>query len=108
MPRLHGREISFCFMGKFAAFTLSNSVQMNLHFTLSSLRSLFDSLSQDLAKDLAILAREIHDVAGEGGPPNLTAERSVPVSAVTAHEKVNKLPQAGHLRNRDCRWYDKE
>uniref|UniRef100_A0A3Q2Z5G7 Centrosomal protein 170B n=1 Tax=Hippocampus comes TaxID=109280 RepID=A0A3Q2Z5G7_HIPCM len=45
-------------------------------------------LSQDLAKDLAILAREIHDVTGEGGPPNLTAERSVPVSAVTAHEKV--------------------
>lgn len=28
-------------------------------------------LSQDLAKDLAILAREIHDVAGEGEPPNL-------------------------------------
>lgn len=29
------------------------------------------SLSQDLAKDLAILAREIHDVAGDGEPPNI-------------------------------------
>lgn len=28
-------------------------------------------LSQDLAKDLAILAREIHDVAGDGEPPNM-------------------------------------
>ncbi|XP_024147109.2 centrosomal protein of 170 kDa protein B isoform X2 [Oryzias melastigma] len=27
-------------------------------------------LSQDLAKDLAILAKEIHDVAGDGDPPN--------------------------------------
>ncbi|XP_051941855.1 centrosomal protein of 170 kDa protein B isoform X4 [Hippocampus zosterae] len=53
-------------------------------------------LSQDLAKDLAILAREIHDVTGEGGPPNLTAERSAPVSAVTAHEKlVQRIPEMG-------------
>lgn len=28
-------------------------------------------LSQDLAKDLAILAREIHDVAGDGEPPSV-------------------------------------
>ncbi|XP_061551935.1 centrosomal protein of 170 kDa protein B isoform X1 [Phycodurus eques] len=53
-------------------------------------------LSQDLAKDLAILAREIHDVAGEGDPQNLTVESSVPVSAVTAHEKlVQHIPEMG-------------
>lgn len=43
-------------------------------------------LSQDLAKDLAILAREIHDVAGDGDPQSL--ESSAPVSTVTAHEQV--------------------
>ncbi|XP_061157697.1 centrosomal protein of 170 kDa protein B [Syngnathus typhle] len=53
-------------------------------------------LSQDLAKDLAILAREIHDVTGEGDSQNLTAESSVPVSAVTAHEKlVQRIPEMG-------------
>lgn len=31
-------------------------------------------LSQDLAKDLAILAREIHDVAGEGEAQTPEAE----------------------------------
>lgn len=41
-------------------------------------------LSQDLAKDLAILAREIHDVTGDGEPPNI----SPAVSAEVAQEKV--------------------
>ena len=45
-------------------------------------------LSQDLAKDLAILAREIHDVAGEAEPGNSATEAQVPVAPVTAHEEV--------------------
>ncbi|XP_069008099.1 centrosomal protein of 170 kDa protein B isoform X1 [Embiotoca jacksoni] len=50
-------------------------------------------LSQDLAKDLAILAREIHDVAGEGDPQNPEKESSAPVSTVTAHEQqVQHIP----------------
>nr|XP_033498483.1 centrosomal protein of 170 kDa protein B isoform X1 [Epinephelus lanceolatus] len=53
-------------------------------------------LSQDLAKDLAILAREIHDVAGDGDPQNSGAESSAPVSTVTAHEQlVHRIPEAG-------------
>ncbi|XP_054470179.1 centrosomal protein of 170 kDa protein B isoform X2 [Anoplopoma fimbria] len=53
-------------------------------------------LSQDLAKDLAILAREIHDVAGDGDPQNPRVESSVPVSTVTAHEQlVHRIPEAG-------------
>ncbi|XP_077411478.1 centrosomal protein of 170 kDa protein B isoform X2 [Vanacampus margaritifer] len=52
-------------------------------------------LSQDLAKDLAILAREIHDVT-EGDPHNLRGESSVPASAVTVHEKlVQRIPEMG-------------
>ncbi|XP_077394278.1 centrosomal protein of 170 kDa protein B isoform X2 [Festucalex cinctus] len=52
-------------------------------------------LSQDLAKDLAILAREIHDVT-EGDAQNLTGGTSVPASAVTAHEKlVQRIPEMG-------------
>lgn len=48
-------------------------------------------LSQDLAKDLAILAREIHDVAGDGEPQNPDMESSsAPVSTVTAHEQVHQ------------------
>ncbi|KAM7402865.1 hypothetical protein PAMA_003674 [Pampus argenteus] len=47
-------------------------------------------LSQDLAKDLAILAREIHDVAGEGEPQDSAVESSTPVSTVTTHEQVNQ------------------
>lgn len=49
------------------------------------MRSLSARLSQDLAKDLAILAREIHDVAGDG------VESSTPVSTVTAHEQVRRI-----------------
>ncbi|XP_044021464.1 centrosomal protein of 170 kDa protein B isoform X2 [Siniperca chuatsi] len=53
-------------------------------------------LSQDLAKDLAILAREIHDVAGDGDPQNLGVESSAPVSTVTTHEQlVHHIPEAG-------------
>ncbi|XP_037602242.1 centrosomal protein of 170 kDa protein B isoform X2 [Sebastes umbrosus] len=53
-------------------------------------------LSQDLAKDLAILAREIHGVAGDGDPQNLEVESSAPVSPVTTHEKlVHRIPEAG-------------
>ncbi|XP_028250880.1 centrosomal protein of 170 kDa protein B isoform X2 [Parambassis ranga] len=53
-------------------------------------------LSQDLAKDLAILAREIHDVAGEGDPQNPGVDCSVPVSTVTAHEQlIQRIPEAG-------------
>uniref|UniRef100_UPI0037E849B3 centrosomal protein of 170 kDa protein B n=1 Tax=Semicossyphus pulcher TaxID=241346 RepID=UPI0037E849B3 len=53
-------------------------------------------LSQDLAKDLAILAREIHDVAGDGDQQNPGAESSTPSSKVTAHEQlVHHIPEAG-------------
>ncbi|XP_068577698.1 centrosomal protein of 170 kDa protein B isoform X2 [Cebidichthys violaceus] len=53
-------------------------------------------LSQDLAKDLAILAREIHDVAGDGDPQNPGVESSAPVSTVTTHEQlVHRIPEAG-------------
>ncbi|KAI1897915.1 hypothetical protein AGOR_G00088200 [Albula goreensis] len=38
-------------------------------------------LSQDLAKDLAILAREIHDVAGDGDSPSSSAAAASPSSA---------------------------
>lgn len=48
-------------------------------------------LSQDLAKDLAILAREIHDVAGDGDLQNAAVESSTPVSTVTAHEQVCRI-----------------
>lgn len=46
-------------------------------------------LSQDLAKDLAILAREIHDVAGDGELQNPGVESNAPVSTVTTHEQVH-------------------
>ncbi|XP_060938500.1 centrosomal protein of 170 kDa protein B [Limanda limanda] len=53
-------------------------------------------LSQDLAKDLAILAREIHDVAGDGEPQSAGAESSTPTSTVTAHEQlIQRIPEAG-------------
>nr|XP_046268338.1 centrosomal protein of 170 kDa protein B isoform X2 [Scatophagus argus] len=53
-------------------------------------------LSQDLAKDLAILAREIHDVAGDGDLQNPGAESSAPISTVTTHEQlVHHIPEAG-------------
>ncbi|XP_061897978.1 centrosomal protein of 170 kDa protein B isoform X4 [Entelurus aequoreus] len=59
-------------------------------------------LSQDLAKDLAILAREIHDVAGEGDQKSSNVESSMPVSAMTAHEKlVHHIPETGLNYERD-------
>ena len=57
---------------------------------LSNACSLPARLSQDLAKDLAILAREIHDVAGDGDPQNPRVESSASVSTVTAQEQVHK------------------
>lgn len=47
-------------------------------------------LSQDLAKDLAILAREIHDVAGDGELQNPGVDSSAPGSTVTTHEQVHQ------------------
>ncbi|XP_061751400.1 centrosomal protein of 170 kDa protein B isoform X2 [Nerophis ophidion] len=59
-------------------------------------------LSQDLAKDLAILAREIHDVAGESDQKSSNVESSMPVSAMTAHEKlVHHIPETGLNYERD-------
>ncbi|XP_028293995.1 centrosomal protein of 170 kDa protein B isoform X2 [Gouania willdenowi] len=52
-------------------------------------------LSQDLAKDLAILAKEIHDVAGDGDLQNPEVGCSEPVSAVTAHEHLVHIQDAG-------------
>ena len=57
---------------------------------LSDMCSLPVRLSQDLAKDLAILAREIHDVAGDGDPQNPGVESGTPISTVTAHEQVHQ------------------
>ncbi|XP_075874447.1 centrosomal protein of 170 kDa protein B isoform X3 [Nelusetta ayraudi] len=52
-------------------------------------------LSQDLAKDLAILAREIHGVAGDGDPQDQESS-SAPISRVTAHEQlIHQIPAAG-------------
>lgn len=55
-------------------------------------------LSQDLAKDLAILAREIHDVAGDGDTPTAagysTPPGSVPhtpASTISAREEVGPV-----------------
>lgn len=58
--------------------------------TLIQLCSFCGRLSQDLAKDLAILAQEIHNVAGDGETQN-TASVDEPVSAckeVTFHFSV--------------------
>ncbi|XP_024142471.1 centrosomal protein of 170 kDa protein B isoform X2 [Oryzias melastigma] len=44
-------------------------------------------LSQDLAKDLAILAREIHDVAGDGDPQISEVENGATSSTAAAHEQ---------------------
>ncbi|XP_007230413.3 centrosomal protein of 170 kDa protein B isoform X1 [Astyanax mexicanus] len=52
-------------------------------------------LSQDLAKDLAILAREIHDVAGDTEPQNqATGEAVEPVSAISICEELrHQIPE---------------
>ena len=58
----------------------------------------FDRLSQDLAKDLAILAREIHDVAGDGDSqsssgrgtnPSPSSVPNTPASTISAREEVH-------------------
>ncbi|XP_059039292.1 centrosomal protein of 170 kDa protein B isoform X1 [Mustela lutreola] len=64
-----------------------------------------DRLSQTLVKDVAILAREIHDVAGDGdslgspGPacsPSLSNVPSTPASTISAREElVQRIPEAG-------------
>uniref|UniRef100_A0A3B5MXQ5 CEP170 C-terminal domain-containing protein n=1 Tax=Xiphophorus couchianus TaxID=32473 RepID=A0A3B5MXQ5_9TELE len=56
-------------------------------------------LSQDLAKDLAILAKEIHDVAGDGDPPPTATSPSslpnTPGSNISAREElVHRIPEA--------------
>ncbi|XP_047200853.1 centrosomal protein of 170 kDa protein B isoform X2 [Girardinichthys multiradiatus] len=51
-------------------------------------------LSQDLAKDLAILAREIHDVAGDGDPQTPVAENSEQVPYVSEPEVNHRVPQS--------------
>lgn len=62
-------------------------------------------LSQTLVKDVAILAREIHDVAGDGdslgspGPtrsPSLGNVPNTPASTISAREEVSSRP-LGHL-----------
>ncbi|XP_072545860.1 centrosomal protein of 170 kDa protein B isoform X2 [Salminus brasiliensis] len=52
-------------------------------------------LSQDLAKDLAILAQEIHDVAGDGEPQNSASVDSVePGSAISICEELrHQIPE---------------
>jgi len=46
----------------------------------------FARLSQDLAKDLAILAQEIHDVAGDPEAQSVSTDKMGP--AISAHEEV--------------------
>ncbi|XP_066529553.1 centrosomal protein of 170 kDa protein B isoform X2 [Hoplias malabaricus] len=70
-------------------------------------------LSQDLAKDLAILAREIHDVAGDAEPQNSASADAVePVSAISACEELRhhipetslnhpKVPPVSPVRSSD-------
>nr|XP_040025732.1 centrosomal protein of 170 kDa protein B isoform X1 [Gasterosteus aculeatus aculeatus] len=56
-------------------------------------------LSQDLAKDLAILAKEIHDVAGDGDGDSPSVENTTypntPASTISAREElVQHIPEA--------------
>ncbi|KAF3703280.1 Centrosomal protein of 170 kDa protein B Centrosomal protein 170B [Channa argus] len=60
-------------------------------------------LSQDLAKDLAILAKEIHDVAGDGDSPSSVMGTTIspsslpntPASTISAREElVQHIPEA--------------
>ncbi|KAJ8356316.1 hypothetical protein SKAU_G00191100 [Synaphobranchus kaupii] len=65
-------------------------------------------LSQDLAKDLAILAREIHDVAGDGDSPSGSAvggdtssssTPNTPASNVSAREEQRTCPPSRVIRS---------
>lgn len=68
-------------------------------------------LSQDLAKDLAILAKEIHDVAGDGDSPSsgVTATSpsslpNTPASTISAREEVGQIPRTTTAsRTRACK-----
>ncbi|XP_078090112.1 centrosomal protein of 170 kDa protein B isoform X2 [Mustelus asterias] len=54
-------------------------------------------LSQDLAKDLAILAREIHDVAGDGDSFSPLPPTSTLGSTISAREEIPKSsPRTSH------------
>lgn len=76
-PRLRGEEKRlFCHLNESSSCHYFNSF-------FPAVR-----LSQDLAKDLAILAREIHGVAGDGDPQDQESS-SAPISRVTAHEQVS-------------------
>ncbi|XP_031171069.1 centrosomal protein of 170 kDa protein B [Sander lucioperca] len=62
-------------------------------------------LSQDLAKDLAILAKEIHDVAGDGDSPGAsvgaaTSPGSLPntPSTISAREETPSFPSSRGVR----------
>lgn len=58
-------------------------------FTLNQLYLFCGRLSQDLAKDLAILAQEIHNVAGDGETPNTApVDAAEPASAVSSCKEV--------------------
>ncbi len=46
----------------------------------------FTRLSQDLAKDLAVLAQEIHDVAGDSEAQSASTDKMGP--AISTHEEV--------------------
>uniref|UniRef100_A0A8C2I218 Centrosomal protein of 170 kDa protein B-like n=1 Tax=Cyprinus carpio TaxID=7962 RepID=A0A8C2I218_CYPCA len=51
-------------------------------------------LSQDLAKDLAILAQEIHDVAGDTEAQSVPTDKTGP--AISTHEELlDQIPEAG-------------
>uniref|UniRef100_A0A8C1XHA2 Centrosomal protein 170B n=1 Tax=Cyprinus carpio TaxID=7962 RepID=A0A8C1XHA2_CYPCA len=51
-------------------------------------------LSQDLAKDLAILAQEIHDVAGDTEAQSASTDKTGP--AISTHEELlDQIPEAG-------------
>ncbi|XP_059411510.1 centrosomal protein of 170 kDa protein B-like [Carassius carassius] len=51
-------------------------------------------LSQDLAKDLAILAQEIHDVAGDTEAQNASTDKKGPAIS-TREELRHQIPEAG-------------
>ncbi|XP_047243880.1 centrosomal protein of 170 kDa protein B isoform X3 [Girardinichthys multiradiatus] len=63
-------------------------------------------LSQDLAKDLAILAKEIHDVAGDGDSPSSgmgtttspTSLPNTPASTISAREEASSVPYLHGVR----------
>ncbi|CAI5696873.1 unnamed protein product [Oreochromis niloticus] len=70
-------------------------------------------LSQDLAKDLAILAREIHDVAGDGepgeecnAPGSTAASYEQHVSEANSHQKVP--PSSAPSGEAEQSWSDHE